>query len=77
MARKHRQGSDRRRATGAVLVPPFDAAEVVRALRGLRITPLVDGVRGEPPLDVEAVAALLIGVGRLARAARAESLRST
>jgi acetate---CoA ligase (ADP-forming) len=54
----------------AVLVPPFDAADVERALRGLRIAPLIDGVRGEPPLDVGALAAVAIGVGRLVRAAR-------
>ena len=54
----------------AVLVPPFDAADVERALRGLRIAPLIDGVRGEPPLDVSALAAVAIGVGRLVRAAR-------
>ncbi|HSD43473.1 MAG TPA: acetate--CoA ligase family protein [Burkholderiales bacterium] len=53
----------------AVLVPPFDAADVRRALAGLRIAPLIDGVRGEPPLDVEALAAVAIGVGRLIRAA--------
>jgi acyl-CoA synthetase (NDP forming) len=53
----------------AVLVPPFDAADVERALRGLRIAPLVDGVRGEPALDVDALAAVAIGVGRMVRAA--------
>jgi acyl-CoA synthetase (NDP forming) len=53
----------------AVLVPPFDAAEVRRALAGLRIAPLIDGVRGEPPLDVAALAAVAIDVGRLIRAA--------
>ena len=54
----------------AVLVPPFDAADVERALRGLRIAPLVDGVRGEPALDVDALAAVAIGVGRMVRAAQ-------
>jgi acyl-CoA synthetase (NDP forming) len=53
----------------AVLVPPFDVADVRQALAGLRIAPLLDGVRGEPPLDVEALAAVAIGVGRLIRAA--------
>jgi acyl-CoA synthetase (NDP forming) len=54
----------------AILVPPFDADEVRKALRGLRIGPIVDGVRGEPPLDVDALAAIAIGVGRLIRAAK-------
>jgi acyl-CoA synthetase (NDP forming) len=53
----------------AVLVPPFDAAEVREALAGLRIAPLIGGVRGDPPLDVEALAAVAIGVGRMIRAA--------
>jgi acetate---CoA ligase (ADP-forming) len=54
----------------ATLIPPFDAAEVREALQGLRIAPLLDGVRGEPALDVEALAAIAIGVGRLVRAAK-------
>jgi acyl-CoA synthetase (NDP forming) len=53
----------------AVLVPPFDAAGVREALAGLRIAPLIGGVRGEPPLDVDALAAVAVGVGRLIRAA--------
>jgi acyl-CoA synthetase (NDP forming) len=56
----------------AVLMPPFDAAEVRRSLASLRIAPLVAGVRGEPPLDVDALAAVAIGVGRLIRAARGQ-----
>jgi acyl-CoA synthetase (NDP forming) len=56
----------------AVLVPPFDVAEVREALAGLRIAPLIGGVRGEPPLDVDALAAVAIGVGRLIRAARGQ-----
>ncbi len=54
----------------ATLIPPFDAAEVREALSGLRIAPLLGGVRGEPPLDVDALAAVAVGVGRLARAAK-------
>ncbi len=49
----------------ALLVTPFDADEVKDALRGLRIAPLLDGVRGDPPLDLDALAAAAIGVGRL------------
>jgi acyl-CoA synthetase (NDP forming) len=48
-----------------VLLPPFDAAHVERALRRLRIAPLLDGVRGEPPLDVAAFCESVVAVGRL------------
>ena len=54
----------------ALLMPPFDAAEVRESLRGLRIAPILAGTRGEPALDVEALAAVAVGVGRLIRAAR-------
>ena len=54
----------------ALLVTPFDAEEVIQALRGLRIAPLLDGVRGDPPLDLDALAAAAIGVGRLISAAK-------
>ena len=54
----------------ALLVTPFDAGEVIEALRGLRIAPLLDGVRGDPPLDLDALAAAAVGVGRLIAAAR-------
>jgi len=54
----------------ATLIPPFDAAEVREALQGLRIAPLLDGVRGEAALDVEALAEIAVGVGRLVRAAK-------
>jgi acyl-CoA synthetase (NDP forming) len=54
----------------ALLLPPFDVADVKQALGGLRIAPLLGGVRGEPPFDVEALATVVIGVGRLIRAAK-------
>ena len=37
-----------------VPLPPFDAARATSALRRLRTAPLLDGVRREVPLDVEA-----------------------
>ena len=49
----------------AVLLPPFDAAEVEQALRGLRMAPLLDGVRGDPPLDLPALAQITVAVGQL------------
>ena len=48
-----------------VLLPPLDAAQVERALRRLRIAPLLDGVRGEPALDVAAFCRSAVAVGAL------------
>ena len=48
-----------------VLLPPFDASHVERALRRLRIAPLLDGVRGEPALDVAAFCRSAVAVGTL------------
>lgn len=45
-----------------LLVPPFDTAEVRQALNGLRIAPLFAGVRGEAPMDVEALCEAVVGV---------------
>ncbi|MDM0086927.1 MULTISPECIES: acetate--CoA ligase family protein [unclassified Variovorax] len=53
----------------AVLLPPFAAADVTAALRTLRIAPLLEGVRGDPPLDVDALAAVAVAVGLLIVAA--------
>lgn len=49
----------------AVLVPPFAAADVTAALRTLRIAPLLEGVRGDPPLDIDALATVVVAVGQL------------
>lgn len=49
----------------AVLVPPFAAADVTAALRTLRIAPLLEGVRGDPPLDIDALAEVVVAVGKL------------
>jgi len=54
----------------AVLLPPFSAEEVQQALRGLRIAPLLEGVRGEPPLDVAALSAVAVTVGQVIASAR-------
>ena len=48
-----------------VLLPPFSAGQVEQALRRLRIAPLLDGVRGEPALDVAAFCQAAVAVGRL------------
>ena len=48
-----------------VLLAPFDLAAIEAALRRLRISPLLDGVRGEPGLDVASFCAAALQVGRL------------
>ena len=48
-----------------ILLCPFSAAEVTQALAGLRIAPLMAGVRGEPALDMEAFVEAVLAVGRL------------
>jgi acyl-CoA synthetase (NDP forming) len=48
----------------AVLLSPFSREDVLDALGRLRIAPLFEGVRGEPPFDAEALveAALKLGI---------------
>ena len=48
------------------LLPPFGIGDVDRALRSLRIWPLLDGFRGAPPVDTSGLARLVADVGRLA-----------
>ena len=47
------------------LVPPVTSADVGRALRGLRLWPLLDGYRSTARVDVEALQSILVGVGQL------------
>ncbi|NYT23214.1 acetate--CoA ligase family protein [Alcaligenaceae bacterium] len=53
----------------AVLLPPFSREDVLGRLRSLRIWPLLRGVRGEPPADIEALAQAALRLGGLALAA--------
>ena len=53
-----------------LLIPPFDTDEVLEALDRLHIAPLLHGVRGEPPLDLEAVAAIAARLGEIMQAGR-------
>jgi len=46
-----------------LLMPPFDADEARAALGRLRVAPLLAGVRGEPPRDVDAVARMAVRLG--------------
>jgi hypothetical protein len=59
----------------ATLVTPFTAQEVIDALGGLRIAPLLAGVRGEPPLDVAAIATATVALGRFIASAQ-DAVRS-
>ena len=49
----------------ATLVLPVTEAEVLEAMRGLRLWPLLDGYRGRPKADVRAVAAMAVRLGAL------------
>lgn len=49
----------------AVLLPPFSREEVLEALARLRIGPLFEGVRGDPPLDAQALAEAAVKLGSL------------
>jgi acyl-CoA synthetase (NDP forming) len=46
-----------------LLLPPFDESEVMAALQQLRIAPLLQGARGEPPLDIAAYARMAVALG--------------
>lgn len=48
-----------------LLLPPFSTNEAKRALNRLRIAPLFAGVRGEPPMDVDALADDIVRIGDL------------
>ncbi len=48
-----------------VLLAPFGLQQVEQALRRLRIAPLLDGVRGEPALDLPAFCEAAVAVGQL------------
>ena len=54
-----------------VILPPYSAAQVQTALKGLRIAPILEGIRGEPPVDVEALSEVAVSVGKLMLAAGA------
>jgi acetate---CoA ligase (ADP-forming) len=49
-----------------VALPPLDEARARRMIDSLRIRPLLDGVRGAPACDIDAVARTLVGVSHLA-----------
>lgn len=49
-----------------VLLHPFSEADVIASLRTLRIAPILAGVRGESPVDLQAVARVAVRLGELA-----------
>jgi acyl-CoA synthetase (NDP forming) len=48
-----------------LLLPPFSKEDASEALGRLRIAPLFAGVRGEPPMDVEALCDAVVKIGEL------------
>jgi acyl-CoA synthetase (NDP forming) len=48
------------------LMPPVTARDAVRAVRGLRVWPLLEGFRGQPPVDRRAIEEVAMALGRLA-----------
>jgi acyl-CoA synthetase (NDP forming) len=48
-----------------LLLPPFSKDDVREALGKLRIAALFAGVRGEPPMDVDALCDAVVGIGEL------------
>jgi len=49
----------------ALLLPPFSKEEARAALHRLKVAPLFAGVRGEPPMDVEALCDAVVRIGEL------------
>ena len=49
----------------ALLLAPFTTEEVLNALNGLRIAPILHGTRGEPPLDLNGFAAMAVRMGEI------------
>lgn len=54
-------------ADRAFLVPPLTRRDAARALRSLRLWPVLDGYRGAPLADTDALEALVVEIGNLVR----------
>ncbi|WP_395003976.1 acetate--CoA ligase family protein [Cypionkella sp.] len=52
-------------ADTVTLIWPVNEAQILQALRGLRLWPLLDGYRGRPRADVAAVAAIALRLGQM------------
>ena len=53
----------------AVILPPFSQEQVESALRGLRLAPMIDGVRGDAQMDISAFSGIAVAVGKIALSA--------
>jgi acyl-CoA synthetase (NDP forming) len=53
-------------ADRSVTLPPVDAAGARRMLERLRVRPVLDGVRGGPPGDLDAICASVVAVAQIA-----------
>ena len=53
-------------ADRVAVLPPVDKAGAIRALARLRIRPLLDGVRGRPPADIDSLADVVARFSELA-----------
>ena len=53
-------------ADRVAVLPPVDGAGAMRALGRLRIRPVLDGVRGRPPADIDALAEVIARFSELA-----------
>jgi acyl-CoA synthetase (NDP forming) len=49
----------------ATLLPPFGKEDAAKAIEGLRLAPLLEGVRGEEPVDIGAWVDLAVSIGEL------------
>jgi acyl-CoA synthetase (NDP forming) len=47
-------------------LPPFDGAAALRLIDGLKLRPVLDGVRGRPRADIESLAETAARLSRLA-----------
>ena len=54
----------------ALLLAPFTTEDVLRALDGLRIAPILRGTRGEAPLDLPVFAEMAVRVGEILMATK-------
>jgi acetate---CoA ligase (ADP-forming) len=54
----------------ALLLAPFTVEDVLRALDGLRIAPILRGTRGEAPLDLSAFAEMAVRIGEILMATK-------
>jgi acetate---CoA ligase (ADP-forming) len=56
----------------SLLLPPFSKDEALAAFGRLRIAPILQGVRGEPPLDVDALAEAALKLAQIITGAQCQ-----